>query len=125
VWLELVQAGRKGSPAWFSELTEDQLSFDAAVRVLCDHALVEADAAFGGGSKESGGSGMHSCVHAWTMHVVNERWNNEMARFVMRYVGLHVPRTSALQYWVTQQQLLSTREPLLALCGCRAGGTGG
>jgi tetratricopeptide (TPR) repeat protein len=106
VWLELLQAGREGSPAWFSELTENQLSFDAVVRVLCGHALVEADAAFGGGSKKSGGYAMHSCVHAWTMHVVNERWDDEMARLALRCVGLHVPDTSALQYWVTQQRLL-------------------
>jgi hypothetical protein len=60
------------------------------VRVLCDHALVEVDAAFDGDSKESRGYGMHSCVHAWTMHVVNEKWDNVLARLALKCVGLHV-----------------------------------
>jgi tetratricopeptide (TPR) repeat protein len=106
VWLELLQEGRRSGSAWFSELVEDQLSFNAAVRVLCDHALVEVDAASKDDSIESQGYSMHSCVHAWTKHVVNERWNNRMARLALRCVGLHVPSTNALQYWVTQQRLL-------------------
>jgi tetratricopeptide (TPR) repeat protein len=106
VWLELLQEGRRSSSAWFSELVEDQLSFDAAVRVLCDHALVEADAASKDDSVESQGYSMHSCVHAWTKHVANERWDGGMARLALRCVGLHTPSTSALQYWVTQQRLL-------------------
>jgi tetratricopeptide (TPR) repeat protein len=110
VWLELLQAGRKGSPEWFSELMEDQLSFDEAMRVLCDHALVEAEAeaeaVFGKFTKESRGYSMHGCVHAWTMHVVNERWDDGLARLALTCVGLHVPSSTALQYWVTQQRLL-------------------
>jgi hypothetical protein len=93
-----VQAGREGSPAWFSELAEDQLSFDAAARLLCDHALVEADAALRDDSVESRGYNMHSCVHAWTKHIVNEEWDDRMARLALRCVGLHVPSTNALQY---------------------------
>ena len=91
---------------WFSELAEDQLSFNAAVRVLCDYALVEADAASKDNSVESQGYSMHSCVHAWTKHVVNERWDDGMAGLALRCVGLHVPNTNAPQYWVTQQRLL-------------------
>jgi tetratricopeptide (TPR) repeat protein len=106
VWLELMQAGRKGSPLWFSELREDQLSFDAAVRVLCDHALVEADAASKNDSVESQEYSMHSCVHAWTKHVVNERWDDALAGLALRCVGLHVPGNSRPEYWVIQQRLL-------------------
>ncbi|KAF3031307.1 hypothetical protein E8E12_000040, partial [Didymella heteroderae] len=108
VWLELLQAGQNGSAEWFSELTEDQFSFDEAVRVLCDHALVEAEAeaVFGKDINESQGYSMHGCVHAWTMHVVNERWDDGMSRLALTCVGLHVPSTTASQYWVTQQRLL-------------------
>ena len=74
--------------------------------MLCDHALVEADAASKDDSIESQGYSMHSCMHAWTKHVVNESWDDEMARLAHRCVGLHVPSTNALQYWVTQQRLL-------------------
>lgn len=106
VWLELMQAGRKGSPLWFSEVIEDQLSFNAAVRVLCDHALVEADATSKDDSVESQGYSMHSCVHAWTKHVVNERWDDALAGLALRCVGLHVPDNSRPKYWVIQQRLL-------------------
>jgi tetratricopeptide (TPR) repeat protein len=107
VWLELMQAGRKGSPLWFSELAEDQLSFDAAVRVLCDHALAEADAASKDYSIESQGYSMHSCVHAWTKHVVNERWDDELASLAMICTGLHVPDQSRSHYWVTDRRLVA------------------
>ncbi|KAF1937765.1 hypothetical protein EJ02DRAFT_437617 [Clathrospora elynae] len=44
VWFELLQKSQGDGPEWFLQLTEDQLSFDHAVRILCEHALVEADA---------------------------------------------------------------------------------
>ncbi|KAG9377114.1 Tetratricopeptide repeat-containing domain protein [Pyrenophora tritici-repentis] len=106
VWLQLLQEGRDNAPKWFCELTRDRLVFNKAVRVLCDHALVEADTTLGEGGKESRGYGMHSCGHAWTKHVVNGGWDDGMARLALRCVGLHVPSTDALQYWVTQQRLL-------------------
>ncbi|KAI2488242.1 Tetratricopeptide repeat-containing domain protein [Pyrenophora tritici-repentis] len=106
VWLQLLQEARDNAPKWFCELTRDRLVFNKAVRVLCDHALVEADTTLGEGGKESRGYGMHSCGHAWTKHVVNGGWDDGMARLALRCVGLHVPSTDALQYWVTQQRLL-------------------
>jgi hypothetical protein len=47
--------------------------FNKAVRVLCDHALVEVDVMAQDNSVESQGYSMHSYVHAWTKHVVNKR----------------------------------------------------
>jgi hypothetical protein len=96
VWLELLQAGRGASPEWFSELTEDQLSFEEAVRVLCEHALVEADSIHvdkrvnksvdksTDKSMESLGYSIHSCVHSWTVHVVNKGWDEAMSRLALR-----------------------------------------
>ena len=72
--------------------------FNKAVRVLCDHALVEADATLREGGKESRGYGMHSCVHAWTKHVVNEGCDNALAGLALRCVGLHVPGNSRPEY---------------------------
>jgi tetratricopeptide (TPR) repeat protein len=106
VWLQLLQEGRDNAPEWFRELTRDRLVFNKAVRILCNHALVEADAASRDDSVESRGYSMHGCVHVWTTNVVNERWDGEMARLALRCVGLHVPSETALQYWVTQQRLL-------------------
>jgi hypothetical protein len=55
---------------WIQELTEDELSFHSAVRVLSDHGLVEVDKS----SQEvieSRGYSIHGCVHSWTINVLN------------------------------------------------------
>jgi hypothetical protein len=72
VWFELLQECQQNGPAWFSELMDDRLSFDEAVRILCDHALIEAGTALPDDCVESLGYNMHSCVHSWTKYVVNE-----------------------------------------------------
>jgi hypothetical protein len=41
IWYELLAAGSNGSPEWFSTLVEDEISFNEAIRVLSDHALIE------------------------------------------------------------------------------------
>jgi tetratricopeptide (TPR) repeat protein len=106
VWFELLREGRRYGSKWFSELTEDQLSFNQAIRVLCDHALVEANTVLEDVSVESRGYSMHSCVHSWTKHVVNDGWNSTMARIALSCIGLHVPYDDRPQYWVIQQRLV-------------------
>jgi hypothetical protein len=64
VWFELLRECQQDGPEWLSQLTEDQLSFDEAVRVLCEHALVEAEVTLRDERVESLGYGMHSCVHS-------------------------------------------------------------
>jgi tetratricopeptide (TPR) repeat protein len=119
LWLQLLQAGRDNAPEWFCDLTRDRLVFNKAIRVLCDHALVEADTTFRGGGKESRGYSMHSCVHAWTRHVVNERWDDMLARLALRCIGLHVPHTSESQYWVTEQRLLRHADQIRGYAGSK------
>ncbi|KAF4416199.1 Nephrocystin-3 [Colletotrichum fructicola] len=43
LWYELLRKGRPEGPAWLVEITEDELSFDLAMRLLCEHGLVEAN----------------------------------------------------------------------------------
>src|SRR6195952_733143 len=43
IWFELLQHYKVGQPEWIARLTEDELAFNSAIRVLCDHGLVEAD----------------------------------------------------------------------------------
>ncbi|KAF4486735.1 Nephrocystin-3 [Colletotrichum fructicola Nara gc5] len=45
VWYELLRAGESEKPLWLHKMTEDKLKFDNVVRVLCDHGLVEPNAA--------------------------------------------------------------------------------
>jgi hypothetical protein len=66
IWYELLAAGRRGSSDWFSTIVEDEINFNEAIRVLSDHALIERSMGFGGYS-------IHSCVHAWITHVLNEK----------------------------------------------------
>ncbi|KAH4334341.1 hypothetical protein HBH98_243290 [Parastagonospora nodorum] len=106
VWFELLRECQQDGPEWFSQLMEDQLSFDEAARVLCDHALVEADTMLQNDRVESLGYSMHSCVHSWTKHVVNEEWDSNMARLVVNCVGLHVLESNRPQYWIVQQRLI-------------------
>ncbi|OCL02321.1 tetratricopeptide repeat domain-containing protein, partial [Glonium stellatum] len=105
IWLELLQECRQG-PEWLLELTQDQLSFDEAIRVLCDHALAEADVASGIDSMESRGYSMHSCVHSWTVHVLNDGWDHRMARLALNCIGSHVPDRERAKYWIIEQRLL-------------------
>jgi hypothetical protein len=64
LWFELLRDGRTGGPQWLCQLTEDELSFTKAVRVLCNYGLIEVDKSSEGTVVESQGYGMHSCVHA-------------------------------------------------------------
>jgi hypothetical protein len=95
LWFELLREGRTNGPEWLCQLTEDELGFNQAVRVLCDYGLIEVDKS----SEESGvefqGYGMHSCVHSWTVHVVNQEWDSEMAEVAVKCVGRHVPEHNA------------------------------
>lgn len=72
VWYELLRKYPNNCPEWFLWLTEDRLSFDKALRVLCNYALVEVDATPIEDNVESRGYSMHSCVHSWTIHAVND-----------------------------------------------------
>lgn len=106
VWFELLREGRASGPQWLCQLTEDQLSFSEVVRVLCNHGLIEVGKSLEGAVVESQGYGMHSCVHAWTIHVVNQEWDAEMAGVAVECVGRHVPEHTAQHSSMIQRQLL-------------------
>ncbi|KAF1810343.1 kinesin light chain 1 [Eremomyces bilateralis CBS 781.70] len=106
LWFELLRHGDIGDPEWVRELTEDRVDFDDAVRVLCNHGLVEANST-SREMVESQGYSMHSCVHSWTRHVLNQEGNGELARLALKCIGLHVPLTSSDRWWITQRRLLA------------------
>jgi hypothetical protein len=63
IWLELLQHANSEDPKWIRKLTEDEISFNGAVRVLSEHGLVEVqDSALD--LVESQGYSIHSCVHS-------------------------------------------------------------
>jgi len=90
LWFELLQHCDRKSPEWIHELTKDELNFNKAIRVLSDHGLVEPD----NSSQEvieSRGYSIHSCVHSWTIHVLNQEWDEDLAKLATTLVGSHVP----------------------------------
>ncbi|KAK2742603.1 Nephrocystin-3-like protein 2 [Colletotrichum kahawae] len=59
LWYELLREGRSEGPAWLVEITEDELSFDLAMRLLCEHGLVEANPPAKETGRESRGYSVH------------------------------------------------------------------
>jgi hypothetical protein len=76
------------------------------VRALCDYGLIEVDKSSKGTVVESQGYGMHSCVHAWTVHVVNQEWDSEMAWVAAECVGRHAPNNNVQHSRLIQRWLL-------------------
>ncbi len=69
------------------------------IRLLYDHALIESVNSFGG-------YGMHTCVHAWAVHMLNTDWEISMAAIVLDCVGSSVPTKNDSEYWATGRRLL-------------------
>ena len=100
LWYKLLAAGSHSGPEWFSELVNDELDFNGAIRLLCDHGLIER-------LEDSDGYGMHTCVHAWAAHVLNAEKDILMARLALICVGSSVPAVEVPKYWTIQRRILS------------------
>ncbi|KAH7410619.1 hypothetical protein BKA64DRAFT_638282 [Cadophora sp. MPI-SDFR-AT-0126] len=105
LWLELLQYSKINQPEWLRELTKDEASFDCAVRLLISHGLVEV-ATFPQGSTESRGYSIHGCVHSWTIHALNQKWDYDAARLAVKSVAAHVPETGDNRSRIMQRRLL-------------------
>ena len=105
LWFELLRHSDSRDPDWIQKLTKDELSFHGAMRVLCDYGLVGVDTPLQE-LIESRGYSIHGCVHSWTIHVLNQEWDYDLARVAVQFVGLHVPKQEAIQPWLTQRRLL-------------------
>ena len=105
IWFELLQHSDSEDPEWIRELTEDELIFNGAVRVLSDHGLVEVDTSTQERT-ESRGYSIHSCVHSWMVYVLNQEWDYDLARLALKFVGSHVPGKKSAKWWMTQRRLL-------------------
>ncbi|KAH6653642.1 kinesin light chain [Truncatella angustata] len=88
IWFQLLQPnGIDDREAWTHELT-DELKFNSAMGTLHDYGFVELHIITPDlvGSR---GYSIHSCVHAWTIHIVNKDRDDEA------------------QFWLLQRRLLS------------------
>lgn len=74
------------------------------MRVLSDHGLVEVD----NSSQElieSRGYSIHGYVYLWTVHVLNQEWDYNLARVAVKSVGLHIPGQQAARPGLRQRRL--------------------
>ncbi|KAI9685462.1 MAG: hypothetical protein M1822_004593 [Bathelium mastoideum] len=105
VWFELLQHGASANYDWMRSLTKDRLSYDTAIRVLCNYGLVDADSSLY--EVGSGGYSMHSCVHSWTVSVLNKDWDQSLARLALTCAASKVPDNNTDKWWLLQQRLVS------------------
>jgi tetratricopeptide (TPR) repeat protein len=105
LWLELLQHSSSNDPDWIQEVARDELTFHNAMRILSNHGLVEVDTSTQD-LTESRGYSIHGCVHAWTVSVLNQSWDHDLARLAMNFVALHVPGKNTVRPWLTQCRLL-------------------
>ena len=118
VWFELLRHATSADDKWIQKLIEDELNFNEAVALLCSFGLVDADQSlqqqFG-----SGGYSMHSCVHSWTVFVLNKKWDEGLARLALICVASEIPSTNEKNWWLLQRRLLqhATRQDLFIVDG--------
>ncbi|KAH8589827.1 hypothetical protein B0O99DRAFT_636302 [Bisporella sp. PMI_857] len=55
---------------------------------------------------ESRGYSIHGCVHWWTINVLNQEWDYNLARVAVKFVVSHVPSEQDDRPWLTQRRLL-------------------
>jgi tetratricopeptide (TPR) repeat protein len=105
VWFELLRHANSADDKWIQKLTEDELSFNEAVILLCSFGLVEPDRSL---SQEfgSGGYSVHSCVHSWMVFVLNKERDEGLARLALSCVASKVPMREERDSWILQRRLL-------------------
>ncbi|OAA60881.1 kinesin light chain 1 [Cordyceps fumosorosea ARSEF 2679] len=103
VWFELLKQDIPNSPDWFRQLG-DELCFTQAMRVLSQFRLVEPNSWIAE-PIETGGYSMHSCVHSWTVNVLNAERDNALAKLAVQCIASHVPRRGEPFWWITQGRL--------------------
>jgi tetratricopeptide (TPR) repeat protein len=105
VWFGLLRHAYSADYEWIHKLIEDELSFTEAVRLLCEYGLAHPEPSLGQPSG-SAGYGVHSCVHSWTIYVLNGEWDQDLARLALICVAYEIPDTDADEWWLLQKRLL-------------------
>jgi tetratricopeptide (TPR) repeat protein len=109
LWFGLLQPAHATNDEWIQKLTRDELDFNKAVRLLCEYGLAYPDTLSGQLFGYAGYS-VHSCVHSWTISVLNDRWDNELSRLALTCVASAIPSTNTDKWWLLQRRLLQHAE---------------
>jgi tetratricopeptide (TPR) repeat protein len=105
LWLELLQVAEDEVPSWLHDMTRSEISFHATMGVLCDYGLVQPgtpDSSYG-----SPGYGIHACVHAWTIHVLNPELDTASLNLSIRCIGSSVPDRDTSDGWIAYRRLVN------------------
>lgn len=49
---------------------------------------------------------MHRCVHLWTIHVLNQMWDYDLAALAIWLITSHILDEKAVRPWLTRRRLL-------------------
>ncbi|KIW13295.1 hypothetical protein PV08_08483 [Exophiala spinifera] len=105
IWFELLRHASSADDEWIRKLAKDELNFNEAVTLLCSFGLVDIDQSLSlplGARRYS----MHSCVHSWTVSVLNQKWNQGLARLALTCVASEIPNSNARDWWLLHRRLL-------------------
>ena len=106
LWLGLLQGCSSPGPEWFTQLTMNHLTFKRAMIVLLDHSLVEPEKFSEESEIESTGYSMHSVIHLGIVHLLNTKWDVELAGLALDCVASHVPDKNSPNSWAIQRRLI-------------------
>ena len=117
LWFDLLRHAHSADE-WIQKLTEDELNFNQAVALLCSFGLVDTDRSL----QHQSGSGrysVHSCMHSWTVFVLNKEWDEGFAKLALTCVASKVPSTNEKDWWLLQRRLLqhATRQNIFIVDG--------
>ncbi|ETS76266.1 hypothetical protein PFICI_11653 [Pestalotiopsis fici W106-1] len=105
IWFELFQDSRDDDPAWRQELN-DELNFNRSMGILHNYGFVEPHSLISD-YPESSGYSIHSCLHSWSIHVLNHSWDHELGKLALECVASRVTSRYDDRFWVLQRRLLS------------------
>jgi tetratricopeptide (TPR) repeat protein len=105
LWFGLLQHADTTNDEWMKKLIDDEMDFNKAVRLLCEYGLAHPEASLGHLSTSAGYS-MHSCVHSWTISVLNDDWDDKLSTLALTCVASAVPSADTDKWWLLQRRLL-------------------
>ncbi|KAH6653418.1 hypothetical protein BKA67DRAFT_593315 [Truncatella angustata] len=105
VWFELFQHYGDDGPAWIYEL-HDELNFNSAMGILHNYGFVEPYS-FTSELLESKGYSIHACLHSWTVHILNQGWDDCLNKLALECIASKVPSQDDDQFWLLQRRLLA------------------
>jgi tetratricopeptide (TPR) repeat protein len=109
LWLELLQREHDDEDAanglpWFKELY-DELNFNNAIGTLQDYGFVEPHMSETS-QIESRGYSIHSCLHSWSLYMLNRDIDNRLSTFAIKCIASRVPSENDSEFWLLLRRLL-------------------